>query len=332
MVCIHVLSFYGQPDLRTTIFGYVFNFLGRAPAAPVFMFTMGVFIGCSRSNKISRNLKRAVGLFVLGYLLNLFRGSLPVWLSLQMGLVSYDQLDGVTPITEFFIVDIFQFAGLALSLCVLCRRFFPNPLIWLVVALGVSLVSPLLWPVWSGVNSVDGFLKLLWGGKYNGAMFPLFPWLAYPLCGMAFGFYLLHWQGNFTLFYRYARIAGLGLILIGASLVVLNADTEWRDYPRTPTAMVLFNLGFIVLWLEFCRFLVTTLQQNRYFDLLYFWSRHLTLFYIIQWLVVGWGLIVVGSAELAMATTVFAMLVVLAISDACLRFWLHWTGGGKALQ
>lgn len=42
MMLVHVLDFYGQRDIRTSVFGEVITFLGSPAAAPVFMFIMGL--------------------------------------------------------------------------------------------------------------------------------------------------------------------------------------------------------------------------------------------------------------------------------------------------
>lgn len=63
-----------------TILGNLFVFLGTAPAAPVFIFIMSVFF--IKSNKpLKQNILRGLKLFVFGYILNLLRFTIPVFLA-----------------------------------------------------------------------------------------------------------------------------------------------------------------------------------------------------------------------------------------------------------
>ena len=127
MMLIHTLDFYGAPEVHETMIGASFKAFVGWPAASTFIFIMGVFVAYTPNASLRQNLKRAAFLFVLGYLLNLFRGTIPMWLSIQMGLVTYEDLGPHTPLTEFLIVDVLQFAGIAFAVCALLQHYLPNP-------------------------------------------------------------------------------------------------------------------------------------------------------------------------------------------------------------
>lgn len=321
MMLIHVLDFYGQAEVRASLFGEIITFLGRPPAAPVFMFIMGIFIVFSSRLNLKDGLRRAAWLFVIGYLLNLVRGSIPLWLSLQMGLVTHDELGGVTPLTELLIVDILQFAGLAFAICILLRHYLPHPKYWLVTGMIVLFISPMLWDISSGWRTLDEVLKLFWGNKNQGSMFPLFPWLAYPLFGMAFGYWFK--QAKFhTDFFRWAGILGLILLLMGTAVTLTDVDFHYAYYLRGGPGATIWITGFILSWLWLCHLAVEKLATNRGFELLFFWSRNVTAIYVLQWIVIGWGLMAVGVQQLDFIYTLLAMLAVILLSDLSLRGWL----------
>lgn len=320
MVLIHVLDFYSQAKVQDTLFGDTIEFLGSWPAAPVFVFIMGVFLTYSNNHNLAKGLRRAVLLFALGYLLNLLRGTIPMWFSLEMNLVTYEQLGGYTPLTEFLVVDIFQFAGLAYAICLLLKHFLPDPKIWLILATLIALGSPVLWDTTIDVPTIDGVFKLLWGHHSQGAVFPLFPWLAYPVVGMAFGYWLKNTNQQSKVFNQ-AFVAGITLVISGTMLTLTNVEFHLAEIMRSGPGAMLLSTGFVFIWLYFCQFLVKTVLANALFNLLFFWSKQVTSLYFIQWLLVGWGLMIVGSQQLGQTDTLIAMLIVLILTDLGTRIW-----------
>ncbi len=321
MVLIHVLIFYGQPQVQDNLFGILIEALGSWPAAPVFVFIMGVFITYTKHNNLQKGLRRAVYLFMLGYLLNLARGSLPMWLSLEMGLVSYQQLGGYTPLTELLIVDVLQFAGLAYAICLLSQRMIAEPRIWVFIAIIIAFMSPWLWDIKTDSWIVNQVLKLFIGHPDNGAMFPLLPWLSYPFIGMAFGYWLKQ-SADKTRLFKQSFFAGTILMISGGLLALSNINYHFGDIMRSGPGAILMSSGFVLSWLGICHFMVIKIPANPVFNLLYFWSNQVTKLYIVQWLFIGWGLMMLGSQQLSFSQTVAAMLVMLLLSDLGTRFWV----------
>ncbi|WP_444997310.1 heparan-alpha-glucosaminide N-acetyltransferase domain-containing protein [Aliikangiella sp. IMCC44359] len=320
MILIHVLDFYSQPKVQDTLFGDAIEILGSWPAAPIFVFIMGVFLTYSSVHNLAQGLSRAAILFSLGYLLNLARGTIPMWLSLQMELVTYEQLGGYTPLTELLVVDIFQYAGLAYATCLLLKHFIPNPRVWLTIAIIIAFGSPILWDITSGVPVIDELFKLFWGHHAQGAVFPLFPWLTYPIVGMAFGHWLKNTSNQNKLF-NHSFFGGISLMIIGALLTLTNVEFHLAEIMRSGPGAMILSTGFVFVWLYACQLLVKKIAANRFFNLLYFWSKHVTSLYIIQWLLVGWGLVIFGSQQLDLSSTLIAMLTMLILSDLGTRIW-----------
>ena len=321
MIMIHVLDFYGLPDVRFGAFGSTLKFAVGWPAASMFVFIMGLFVTYSGSCSLRRDVLRAAGLLALGYLLNLTRSTIPMWLSLEIGLVSYADIAPHTPLSELLIVDVFQFAGLALLICALLRHYLPYPGYWLMAALAVALTSPLLWDASSGNKLLDEVLKLFVGNQQQGAMFPLFPWLAYPLLGMATGHWLRQ-RAELNTGLQLCMYLGLILMVAAALLIATNPDYHVADNLRSGPGLIVFFTGLILVFLWACHTLIKRISQhNRGLSLLCFWGEQVTAMYVVQWLLIGWGLMVFGLQQMNLLQNLLAMLGILILSDLIVRGW-----------
>lgn len=321
MMIVHTMDFYGAPAVHETFVGTYFKAFVGWPAASTFIFIMGIFVAYTPNATLAQGLKRAALLFALGYLLNLFRGTIPMGLSLQFGLVTYEELGGHTPLTEFLIVDILQFAGIAFAVCCLLQHYLPNPKYWLAAALIVNCVSPLLWDITTGNAYVDEFLKLFWGNKDVGAPFPQFPWLTYPLVGMAFGYWLKNTNDVSSFFNKALGIAAI-VMAIGLGITATDVDFHLADNLRGGPGLVVCITAFTVMALYLCHLVVGKVPQNAVFNLLYVWSKHVTVMYFIHWTIIGWGLMKFGVQTLNSYELMLAMLVVILLSDAIMRVWV----------
>lgn len=323
MIVIHVLTFYGSPEVQQGHFAKTIDLLLSWPSASVFVFLMGVLVAYSNSNNLSKGLQRAGLLFLLGYLLNFLRETIPTWLSLEMGLVTYEQLGEYTPLNGLLVVDILQFAAIAFSICMLLKHFFNSPFVWLSVAVVIMFISPFFWDIKSGVPFIDHILKLLWGNVSQGAIFPVFPWLAYPIMGMAFGYWFKHSKDQRVTFNQ-TLLAGFTLILVGWLLTLTNVEYHTAEHLRHGPGMIIIITGFVFLWLWGCQFIINHCKRNVFFELMYFWSKHVTAMYFIHWLYVGWGLMIFGSEQLNLTSVLIWMTLVAILSDFSLRVWLRF--------
>ncbi|ARU59159.1 multipass membrane protein [Oleiphilus messinensis] len=324
MMLIHTLDFYGSSTVHETMIGASFKAFVGWPAASTFVFIMGIFVAYTPNATLAQGLKRAAMLFALGYVLNLFRGTIPMWLSIQMGLVTYEDLGPHTPLTEFLIVDVLQFAGIAFAVCSLLQHYLPNPKYWLATALLVNFVSPLLWDISTGNLYLDELLQIFWGYEAQGAIFPQFPWLTYPLVGMAFGGWLKTSSSLPDFFRRSFWIATTGMV-IGLGIIFTDVEFHLADSLRGGPGLIICISCFTILVLCACQFIVNSIPHNPIFAILYTWSKYVTVVYIIQWLLVGWGLMIFGLQTMNSSQVLMAMLGVVVLSDLGMRVWVKAT-------
>lgn len=288
MFAVHVLQTLGDKhETRKTLYGKVIEFFGGAPAAPTFMFLMGLGLAYSGKSPLSQA-KRGLLLLILGYALNFARASAPI-------------LAGAPypgdPWEFFWMVDILQFAGAALILSPLLVRLPTIALGGLFLA--VAFLSPYLWGLTPDAHAL---VDILWG-KHPRVYFPVFPWLAFPLSGML-----------------YARLRDtrparsfwvVGVLLIAAGWPLHNAfygEADFYSYYHATPGSVLWMTGFALLWLEAARWLTPRLAPAMGF--FRFWSVNVTPAYVISWILIVWSTFLVGYRSLGKLHTSLAIMAV----------------------
>jgi uncharacterized membrane protein len=330
MVFQHVQLLFAADSGESSPLGLAFILLGTAPAAPVFMVSMGFLFGTSSRTGVRSGLRRGLLLFALGYLLNLLRFTLPALLT---GGPLVDQYFG-GPLPPLFEIDILQLAGLSLIVLGVVKRYVRGPWPAVLLALAVAAVAPLLWGVW-GAPVLDP----LWGtGEW--VSFPLFSWLAYPLLGLALARFARRAASAPRLMHAWA-LAGLGAAVVGGALVLAAPDAGGilavGDYFRSGLPMQLLLAGFVLVWLPALWWLDGRLAWRlvpRYLTSL---SRTITTVYLVQWVLIGWTALVLGvydrpSWEAALLGVVMlAASHLLALTYECF-VQLPWRASRRAAQ
>ncbi len=291
MVLQHVQLLFATDSGETSPLGTAFLFLGTAPAAPVFMVSMGFLFGASRRTGVRSGLRRGVALFALGYALNFVRFTLPAVVA-PSALVDDTFGSAWRALLE---IDILQLAGLSLVVLGLVKHVSRSPWTAVVLAAAVAAVAPLLWGLGGGALALDP----LWG-EAQYVSFPLFPWLAYPLLGLALARFTTRAVSAGTLMRSWAAAGGLAL-LAGGALVALAPGAGGvlvlGDYFRSGLSIQLLLAGFVLVWLPALWWLDGRLSWQlvpRYLTSL---SRHITVIYLVQWALIGWLAIGAGVAD-----------------------------------
>lgn len=338
MICVHVLCTYSSPEVKHSSFGWLTQFLGGPPAAPVFMALMGVSFYYSRNTDFGAGVKRGFKIILLGYLLNFLRGIVPVFV---VSKVAPSMAAGIPPAvmnyTDAFLeIDILQFAGLALIVMAVIRKLQINKYFLLAGAAAVALVSPLLWGKTPAVPVLGHFIDYLWGDIPsseecigNLVSFPFFPWFSFVLTGMFLGDTFTK-SADLSKTFRKMGIAGV--IIMVASLIYLVPHFRYHlnDYYHSRPGIVVFHTGIVLTWLYLCDIAVRKLGMNRAFDILFAWSRHVNHIYIIQWVLIMWGACAVwGFDKSSYGMTIAIMIIMMAASHFTNSLYLRLTVGKK---
>jgi len=194
--------------------GTVIEFLGAQPAAPVFMFCMGIGMVYTRHGSPADFARRGLRLFVTGYLLNLYRSLFVA------GILLFGDL-GDAHLTPFLVafalcVDILPFAGLTFLFFALMKHLRVSHGLSAAIVLLLLLIGNVLPTVGNEETWYSYLAGLLWY-QNNFTSFPLFQWLSFPMAGVLFGACLKRSEVKSRL---YARTFFVGLMLFLASTAV----------------------------------------------------------------------------------------------------------------
>lgn len=316
---VHTVLFYSRPEVHATLVGQLLTFIAEGPGAQLFMLLMGVYCAFQKHLNTGRIFRRSAILLVAACMLNTIKFVIPAYLGwlppalLQELGYTADSLDFMQ---LFLIGDILHFAALAL-ICLCFIRHLPR---WhhaaLLGALLVCFVAPYCWDLHSATPLIDFILSLI-GAPLPRTFFPLFPWLVYPLAGLAIGHYLQQPDHH-----HFSCLRDTGACLIGMGWLIRTflPDSPATSFYRTLAPETLQHLGIVLVTLYVWHCLEKSVLPNAFFRLLEYTSRHITQIYCIQWIIIIWLLPCVGFRELNYHASLFAIccttISTLAISFA----------------
>jgi len=291
--CYDYSSLYLSPQLdgsgvaaATSPWGTLIEFLGAQPAAPVFMFCMGVGLVYTRHGSAGEFARRGVKLLVTGYLLNLYRTAI-VGLGVLSGALG-DMAPGGLLAAFALCVDILPFAGLAFLFFALLKRLNVSHTWAAAIVLLLLILAQMLPSVGGGERWYCYLAGLLWY-QNDFTSFPLLQWLPFPMAGVIFGTKLKAVQCKRQLY--------LGALAVGAALFgATTAAALWRgddlgtfftsNYFNMNLLRAAWSLGIVLMLLPAYYFLVGNLGDGKLRQLATFCSRNINDIYLWQWILI----------------------------------------------
>jgi len=296
------------------------------------MALMGISFYYSKHTGFKYCIKRGLWLILLGYILNLFRGVLPiVYIDSFYPSRAAHIPDAVANLTDAFLeLDILQFAGLAFIAMAVIREARVNRHVLLLLAAATATISPLLWRVGSDVPVAGQVLDYLWGdipssepSIGNLVSFPFFPWFTYVLVGMFLGDTLKR-STDLNATFKKIGIAGILISIAGLAYILPNYRHHVGDFYHSRPGFVAFVVGIILAWIYLCHFGVEHIKANRALEVIYYWSRNVNIIYLVQWVLIMWGAdLILGFNKSSYSTTLIVMLFTVIASHATTRLYLY---------
>lgn len=270
----------------THFLSVIFVSLGMWPAAPVFMVVLGIFLKQSRK-PFNIIFVRGLKLVALGYILNVIRFTIPLWIA-----------GDDTAFDYLFEIDILQLAGLSFILLGALRSIAGHHVIFPALIGLIAFGSPYLWADVSVFT--DPFI-----GSSPLVSFPVFPWIIYPMLGMYLSDILLNLNRS-----RIRWLSIIGLILAALGVLTLGPHTVY-NYPQHTFDMHLVIIGFVLL------FFISIYAVTHRFGfprILSFWSQNITHIFILQWVIFGYSIIILNANQYGpWITTLIGLIVVVLV-------------------
>jgi len=306
---VHTMLLFSKTAIQDSWLGYIFRFVAEGPGAQLFMLLMGISFALSSYKSNSVLLRRALTIFILGYLLNVLKFGMPFLFGLMPeNLLQFLEVrnDRGGMMKLFLTGDILQFAGTALSVLVVCRKLLAYRFLYFLFAVAICFVSPVVWDLHSRQFFINTFLELL-GGNEPRVFFPVFPWLVYPVAGVYAGYLI---KSGTRL--KIPKLWIVSILLCAAGIIgfyFINRPVKTSFY-RTYPVDSFFHLLIVAVWLAAWQLASKWIPFNKCFDFLCWLSRHITLIYFIQWLFIFWLVPVFGFQQIGFLWTVVLIVLV----------------------
>lgn len=294
MICEHVYERFGSFDLTgtlpDTVYRNIVEFCGGPLSAPVFMFCMGIGMICTRHDSPSDHIRRGIKLLITGYLLNLFRQTVPMLIAMALDIDT-----GFSLIGGLLNVDILPFAGMAFIAVGVMKKMKLKLSVMFIVSLLLQAAG--IWAVKLKIRSVAvaTFIGLLIPGGDHVA-FPMSLWLIYPVSGMIFGRYLKQAEDGEKMYRKLTAFSAVFFVSYSAALIFAGYDLRLiyslynSCYYNQTLLSFLWIVPLVVLSICIAHYLLNGIRQSVIGRFIVFCSMNLTMIYIIQWLLIGYGL------------------------------------------
>ncbi len=316
MILVHIVAVLATPHLFSSTAGRLVVFLAGPPGAPLFMLIMGYFIAQSgKSTAIT--VYRGFKLLFWGLLLNL-------GMNLHLLIKVINGTMEVNPWPFVFGVDILFLAGFSLIIMAGFRKLFQNNILaWILLVMFFTLAGNYI-PVYNGDVPWIRYAQAYLRGNSHWSYFPVFPWFAYPVAGYIF--YLLVQKYGLNEFSR------KGLIYIGSSLLVLiivsfswgfSINVDFYKYHHHSFMFFVWVMLVVVCWVVLIRLLTMNRNNSLFSKYLQWVGRHITNFYVFQWLLVGNIGTVLYKTQGGFAIAGWFFLIVL-LSSLLVYLWRLW--------
>jgi len=317
MPVVHSVWLYSSNSVKERWLGILLGFLAEGPGAQLFMFLMGIFIVLGRQKTTTQILKRSLIIFLMGYVLNIFKLVIPYyagWIPPQFFTDNQFAVDAMLPLNLLLVGDILQFAAIAYLICSLINKVRKSAIITVILIVFVLIASPIAWEL-----SANGFVGAKALSLFNSSppyvFFPVFPWLFYPLSGLLVARVMDKYSSNTDMGALFG-ILGWFLIL-GGYYITQYEPSSWNiTFYRLGTGGTIMHGGIVLCWLALFLLLPVFIKNNLFFRLLKWLSKNITIIYLLQWVVIMWMLPAFGYNHLNLFESILALIVTSIISFA----------------
>jgi uncharacterized membrane protein len=281
MIQVHIVELFADNLFYTSYFGKIFLFIGGPPVAPLFALLFGYFIARSQKT-FNQLLIRGLKIIGLGMLLN-------IALNFNLILSVYKGLFEVDLWPYIFGIDILQFAGFSLIIIAFLKKVFQKSLFFTILCVFIVAFLGQFLTDFIPNNIILKYISALFYGSTHWSYFPLFPWLAYPLAGIAF--FRIQKSYDLSILIKPKFISLITLLFLGFMALTINYAISISSNLTLYYHHSLIFMLWVLLFLAFYSLLINEINMLiggsflfKYFKWL---GENVTLIYVIQWIIIG---------------------------------------------
>lgn len=306
LVSVHTVWMYAAKDVQfESGFGSVIHTIGQATGA--FLMTMGFSFMVTKHQSIGYALKRALLIFLAGYVLNTLKFIIPIKVFGTMPENFINAYGWESPLSYsqlWYLLltgDILQMAGISFALVGLIRHLTKNKYALLALSFASIGLYAAVKGYRPGIAGFDYLCDLLWGTEWN-VYFPVFPWISNILIGMFIGAIYLDSNDNNSEDGLYRGVLAVGplALIIGGALCYYDWDYHFNDFFHAgPGGSVLAVGASLCFFYLYSKVITKPLHNRPWFRrAMQYLSSRVTTIYFVQWTLVCWGMGIIGYQTL----------------------------------
>lgn len=319
LVFIHTLWMYASVEVQAESWlGTVIHFVGKGTAA--FLICMGISMMLSTRQSFTSTVWRALMILGLAYFMNFLKFIVPIEFFGTMPEAFIEAYGWHSPLNGkqlWYLLltgDILQMAGVSLLLLAVVRKFVTNKYGVLTLAVGLLAISRETSGLRFGFGG-EYIAELIFGGNYH-VYFPVIPWMSYILFGMFIGMLINENRDEAEKVFDRLLVPGLVTLAVGGALCLYDFEYHFGNFFHVGPGGVVYMLGINLALLWGIHKFVQLGLTGSVMKYLHYLSTRVTSIYIIQWVLVCWGMGIVGYQTLSLWQTVAIMPVMLALTLA----------------
>jgi hypothetical protein len=281
MVQVHILELFATPQIFSSSTGNFLLFLGGPIVAPIFAVVFGYFIANSKQ-RTGQTISRGIKLFFVGVLLNI---------SLNFNLLR-SVFNGEIEVNIFefiFGVDFLLFAGLAIIIITILKTILEERiLITITLSFVFAFLGHLQVP-FQIENEILNYISAFIYGSSHWSYFPIFPWIAYPMLGMAIS--QIHKKHDLEK--RKPKKIQLYLSVVGFLFMTLTikyaiaVSSNLKEYYHHGIVFFSWTFAFIIFYGIWIHKIDQIAGNSKIFKYIKWLGKNVTAMYFIQWVFIG---------------------------------------------
>jgi uncharacterized membrane protein len=315
MIQVHIIELFATNTIFESDAGKLLLFLGGPPVAPVFLALLGYFIASSNKST-QQQITRGVKIIVLGLLLNVAL-NFNLILSVLKGKYTTDLMPYI------FGVDVLPHAGLSLILIAILPKIIKqNPFALIALAIAVVFSGEWLMHYSSSSKVYTHVFAFVYGtGKWS--YFPLLPWFAYSLVGMAF--YNITQRYDFSILNsvvaKTVLIVLLGLFMTFSFPYAVSVASNLQEYYHHGMLFFAWTMAFLLLY-SFMISTIAPLIQNNFIVIYLQWlGQNITAIYVVQWVLIGNTATEIYQSISSTSTLLISFVLIATVSSLVVYGW-----------